>query len=205
RAARGAPAGDEARARAPPPADLLPPAGASRPPPAPPGAPAPQRGGPADTVHPIVALVRERLAAAPARGSEADREDYAGLVAFYAESNGQPVWTSKDGFTPRAMQAMAEIRKADDWGLKASAFDLPTLAEGQATNEALAEAEIKLGVAALKYGRYARGGRLDPPAVSRMFDQKPVIYDPKSLMQALAVTDDVDTADAYLRNLHPKH
>src|SRR4029077_12496395 len=40
---------------------------------------------------------------------------------------------------------------------------------------------------------------------SRMFDQKPVLYDPKSLLQALAVTDEVDTADAYLRNLHPKH
>jgi len=186
--------------------DPLAPAEVSKPAPAAPGAPvATMEAKPAEAVHPIVALVRERLVAAPARGSEADKEDYAGLEAFYAEGNGQPVWTSNDGFRPRAVQAMAEIRKADDWGLKASAFDLPTLAEGQATNEALADAEIKLGLAALKYGRYARGGRLDPPAISRMFDQKPVIYDPKSLMQALAVTDDVDTADAYLRNLHPKH
>jgi murein L,D-transpeptidase YcbB/YkuD len=186
--------------------DPLAPAEVSKPAPAAPGAPVtPMEAKPADNVHPIVALVRERLAATPARGSEADQEDYAGLLAFYAQSNGEPVWTSKDGFTPRATQAMAEIRRADDWGLKASAFDLPTLPVGQVTDEALADAEIKLGIAALKYGRYARGGRLDPPSVSRMFDQKPVIYDPKSLLQALAVTDDVDTADAYLRNLHPKH
>jgi murein L,D-transpeptidase YcbB/YkuD len=186
--------------------DPLAPAEVSKPAPAAPGAPVtPMEAKPADNVHPIVALVRERLAATPARGSEADQEDYAGLLAFYAQSNGEPVWTSKDGFTPRATQAMAEIRRADDWGLKASAFDLPTLPDGQVTDEALADAEIKLGIAALKYGRYARGGRLDPPSVSRMFDQKPVIYDPKSLLQALAVTDDVDTADAYLRNLHPKH
>ena len=185
--------------------DPLAPAEVSKPAPVAPGAPVAPTAGPADTVHPIVALVRERLAATPARGSEADKEDYAGLVAFYAESHGPPVWTSKDGFTPRARQAMAEIRRADDWGLKASAFDLPTLPDGQATDETLADAEIKLSLAALKYGRYARGGRLDPPSVSRMFDQKPVIYDPKSLLQALAVTDEVDTADAYLRNLHPKH
>ena len=185
--------------------DPLAPVEVSKPAPAAPGAPVAPTAGAADTVHPIVALVRERLTATPARGSEADKEDYAGLVAFYAESHGAPVWTSKDGFTPRARQAMAEIRRADDWGLKASAFELPTLPDGQATDETLADAEIKLSLAALKYGRYARGGRLDPPAVSRMFDRKPVIYDPKSLLQALAVTDDTDTADAYLRNLHPKH
>src|SRR5215475_3131794 len=185
--------------------DPLAPAEVSKPAPVAPGAPVAPTAGPTDTVHPVVALVRERLAATPARGSDADREDYAGLVAFYAESSGQPVWTSKVGFTSRATQAMAEIRRADDWGLKASAFELPTLPDGQATDEALADAEIKLGLAALKYGRYARGGRLDPPSVSRMFDRKPVIYDPKSLLQALAVTDDADTAEAYLRNLHPKH
>ena len=186
--------------------DPLAPVEVNKPAPAAPGAPVtPMAVKPADDVHPIVARVRERLAATPARGSEADKEDYAGLVAFYAENSGQPIWTSKDGFTPRATQAMAEIRRADDWGLKASAFDLPTLPDGQATDEVLADAEIKLGLAALKYGRYARGGRLDPPSVSRMFDQKPVIYDPKSLLQALAITDEADTADAYLRNLHPKH
>jgi L,D-transpeptidase YcbB len=185
--------------------DPLAPVEVSKPAPAAPGAPVAPTAGPADTVHPIVALVRERLAATPARGSEADKEDYAGLVAFYAESHGPPIWTSKDGFTPRAMQAMAEIRRADDWGLKASAFELPTLPDSQATDEVLADAEIKLSLAALKYGRFARGGRLDPPSVSRMFDRKPVIYDPKSLLQALAVTDDTETADAYLRNLHPKH
>jgi len=66
----------------------------------------------------------------------------------------------------------------------------------------LAEAEIKLGLAVLKYGRYARGGRLDPSSVSRMFDQRPKVYDPKSLMQAIAASA---SPDAYLRELHPQH
>ena len=60
-------------------------------------------------------------------------------------------------------RAIGELRKADDWGLKAAAFDVPSLPEGPATAEALADAEIKLGLAVLKYGRHARGGRLDPP------------------------------------------
>ena len=171
------------------------------PPPAAPGTPAaPADAAAAETADPIVALVRERLAAAAEGTKGSEREDHDGLVAHYGHAN-QPIWTSKDGFTPRATAAMDEIRKADDWGLKASAFELPTLA-AQPTTEALAEAEIKLGVAVLKYARYARGGRVAPSSVSRLFDQKPVIYDPASVLSAVAATH---ATDAYLRDLHPKH
>jgi L,D-transpeptidase YcbB len=157
---------------------------------------------PPDAVDPIVAMVRQRLAAPLARGGSGERDDHAGLAAFYADGNGQPVWTSKDGFTPKAQLALEEIRRADDWGLRASAFKLPAAPGPSASTEALADAEIELGLAVLKYGRQARGGRVEPSSVSRMFDQKPTIYDPKTLMQAVAVSSAVD---AYLRDLHPKH
>jgi murein L,D-transpeptidase YcbB/YkuD len=181
--------------------DPLTPPEAGGPAPLAPGAPAASPANAAQEVDPVVALVRERLAAPPSRGNAAEREDYAGLAAFYAEGNGQPVWTSTGGFSPRAQQAIAEIRKADDWGLKASDFDLPS-APNAANPSARADAEIKLGLAVLKYGRQARGGRLDPSAVSHMFDVKPSVYQPKSLMQAIAAAD---SADAYLRDLHPRH
>ena len=42
------------------------------------------------------------------------------------------LWVTSDGFTAKATHAMAEIRKADDWGLTASAFELPHLAPGTA-------------------------------------------------------------------------
>jgi|RhiMethySRZTD1v2_1073278.scaffolds.fasta_scaffold33401_1 L,D-transpeptidase YcbB len=184
--------------------DPLTPPEVTGPAPAAPGAPpvAAPEAKPAAEVDPIVVQVRQRLAAAPAVGSDADRADHTALVEYYAGGPDQPIWTSKDGFTPRAQQALAEIRKADDWGLKASAFDLPTLQQGSASVETLADAEIKLGRAVLKYGRHARGGRVEPVSISRLFDQKPTIYDPKTLMQAIAAAE---AADAYLRNLHPKH
>ncbi len=183
--------------------DPLTPAEVDKPAPAAPGAPttAPE-AKPAAEIDPIVTLVRQRLEGAPPpRGTTADRDDHAALVAFYATAS-QPIWTSKDGFTARATQAVGEIRKADDWGLKASAFDLAAAPEKTATPGELAEAELKLGLAVLKYGRHARGGRVDPPSISRIFDQKPTIYDPKTLIGAVAVSDAVD---AYLRDLHPKH
>ena len=165
-----------------------------------PGVPAVQ-AKPAEEAHPIVALVRQRLATPPARASAGEREDHAGLAAYYAEAS-QPVWTGKDGLTPRATLALGEIRKADDWGLRAAAFDLPGSPDGSAAPEALAEVEIKVGLAVLKYARHARGGRVDPLSVSRLYDQKPITYDPKTLMQAIAASN---AADAYLRDLHPKH
>ncbi len=150
---------------------------------------------------PIVAALRQRLASMQPPHNAADREDNAALVAFYARSR-DAVWTSKDALTARARQAIAEIGRADDWGLKASAFELPTLAESPASPEAIADSEIKLSVAVLKYARQARGGRLEPSAVSRKFDQRPRVYDPGSVMLAIANADDVE---GYLRGLHPKH
>ncbi len=181
--------------------DPLAPPETTGPAPAAPGAPAAVPDAVADqNADPIMLQVRERLSASVPRGKGSEREDYDGLVAYYARA-GQPVWTNKDGLTSRATAAIEEIRKADDWGLKASAFELPVIG-ALPTTEALAEAEIKLGIAVLKYARHARGGRADPSSISRMIDQKPVIYDPSSVLAALAAAN---VADAYLRELHPKH
>jgi hypothetical protein len=51
-----------------------------------------------------------------------DRQDREALARFYAGRQHEPVWVSAAGFTPAAQAAMAEIRRADDWGLEASAF-----------------------------------------------------------------------------------
>ncbi|KAB2912101.1 MAG: L,D-transpeptidase family protein [Hyphomicrobiaceae bacterium] len=157
---------------------------------------------PQEQADPIVVLVRQRLNDAAARSIPGHRDDVAGLAAFYASEAGRSIWTGKAGFTARAAAAMAEIRKADDWGLKAAAFDLPVLPGSAPSPEVLADAEIKLSMAVLTYARHARGGRVDPRSISRLLDRKPSIFDPKSLLLAVAGSDAVD---AYLRGLHPKH
>ena len=150
---------------------------------------------------PIVLAARRRFAGMPPPHSGGDREDDAALVAFYGRTR-DPVWTTKDGFTTRAKQAIGEIGKADNWGLKSSAFDLPELAQTTLGAETLADSEIKLSIAVLKFARQARGGQLEPSAVSRKFDQRPPVYDPFSVMLAIANAGD---AGGYLRGLHPKH
>lgn len=183
--------------------DPLAPAEVDKPAPVAPGAPAPTEaaGTPPADADPVVILVRERLASQPPARILGAKDDIAGAKAFYAERT-QPVWTSKDGLSPRARLAMDEISRADDWGLKASAFELPILPEGPPSTEALAEVEAKLSLAVLRYARHARGGRVEPSSVSRKFDQKPEIFEPRSVMQGIATAD---AADAYLRGLHPRH
>ena len=68
-------------------------------------------------VDPIIAEVRRRLAE-PAR-RDVHRGDRAALTAFYAARTGEPVWVTGSGLNARAQDAIAEIRKAEDWGLVA--------------------------------------------------------------------------------------
>lgn len=168
---------------------------------APPSTEAPAAPPPAPVVEvdPLVAQVRQ-LAAAPARGNviAADRT---AVAEFYGDRTAT-IWVTTGGFTARARHAMAEIAKADDWGLEARAFDLPQLAPGDTSLAALAGAEVKLSLAVLKYARYARGGRFDPAQLSRNFDQKPTLREPKVVMEAVATTE---TPGNYLRDLHPRH
>jgi L,D-transpeptidase YcbB len=198
--APGAMALDASPAAAPDP--LTPPEEPNKPAKAPgaPEKPAETAQAPLPEPNPIAMQI---LAGAAKTGAKSDaREDVAGLTGYYTENKGEPIWTSASGLTPKALKAEHEIRNAGDWGLDASAFQLPANPGGQAKPEVLAEAELKLSLAVLKYARYARGGRLDPPSLSAIIDRRPHIYEPKSVLEAIAATD---SADAYLRGLHPRH
>jgi murein L,D-transpeptidase YcbB/YkuD len=149
----------------------------------------------------IVAQVRQKLAQ-PDIGRKTEAADRAALAAYYAERSGPPLWVTTGGFSSRALQVIAEIGKADDWGLSAAAFPLPKIGGGPQDTATLADTEIKLGLAVLKYARHARGGRLDPSQLSPFLDLRPNLHDPKSVIQAIATAPE---SDAYLRSLHPKH
>jgi murein L,D-transpeptidase YcbB/YkuD len=98
---------------------------------------------------------------------------------------------------------IAEIKKANDWGLDASAFVLPD-ATGTLSEDNAAEAELKLSIAALTYARHARGGRITDPAtqLSSYLDRQPQLPDPKVVLAELAGPNPPDKA---LRGFHPQH
>src|SRR5262245_9703017 len=65
--------------------------------------------------------------AAEGRLSAADKADRAALLQFYQARQNEPVWISPTGLTPAAGATVAELSRADDWGLDASAFRTPAL------------------------------------------------------------------------------
>lgn len=150
----------------------------------------------------LTALVAKLAASEKSPDRQTDPNDWSAIKAFYTVGETRLVWTNEKGFTDRAKRVLDEIRKADDWGLVASDFDLPKLTSTTPEPTVLADAELKTGLAVLKYARHARGGRLNPRSVSRLFDQKPDLLEPISVLLLISKSD---TAGAFLRELHPQH
>ncbi|HKA65505.1 MAG TPA: L,D-transpeptidase family protein [Methyloceanibacter sp.] len=156
---------------------------------------------PAPVADPVIAGIRNKLAD-PNLRKGVHPADLAALDAFYAQRSGPPVWVTPMGFSSRAQATIDEIGKADDWGLSASAFQLPSAGILPKTADEQAVAEIKLQLAVLKYARFARGGRVNPSNLSSILDLDPPIRDPKIVLAEISVSP---TPDNYLQSLHPKH
>ena len=148
----------------------------------------------------VLQLIRQSLAAPSRKGIE--EQDRAALVAYYALADRAPVWVSDAGLNTRATALIAELKAADDWGLTPSSYETPDAQSGLTSPEARADAEVRIDLAALKYARHARGGRIDVSLLGRNVDQKPPILDPKLVIDGLVAAPD---AAAYLRDLHPRH
>ncbi|KAB2849929.1 MAG: L,D-transpeptidase family protein [Hyphomicrobiaceae bacterium] len=155
---------------------------------------------PAET-SPVVALLLQSIS--QGKGTAvAHADDRKAVEAFYAENGGLPIWTSAEGYLPRARSAIEELEKAADFGLDPKAFVVPAQTSAFAAPSAQAEAELSLALAVLKYARHARGGRLDVKQISRMIDREPGPFEPKSVLAALSVSED---AAASLRRFQPQH
>jgi len=149
---------------------------------------------------PVVAEIRAKLAD-PSVQKHVSATDLKALEEFYGAHEGAPLWVTDAGFTDKARAVIAEIGKADDWGLEASAFDLPPANDLLATQNALADDELQLSIAILKYARYAQVGRLTPSQASPLFDQHPAPRNPKTVLTEIAAASAPDT---YLSSLHPQ-
>ncbi len=166
---------------------------------------------------PEAEALRQALSRLPAGDSDEQRNETAALVSFYEMRGYAPLWlTSQGGLTAKASLLIAEIRRADERGLNPRDFPLPaglegdgTVAEIDGTSAAtppatIAASEISISLAILKYGRYARGGRIINPAsqLSSYLDRRPQLLKPISILDGIAAAEQ---PDVYLRSLHPAH
>ncbi len=156
---------------------------------------------------PIGAALQQKLAVRM-RGDEGEMQDRAALATYYATQGFRPIWVSQTGLNDKGRALAAEFGKAGEWGLEAAEFAVPTLApaaEGTPIEvPVLADAELTLSLSAMKYARFARGGRIMDPAtqLSSYLDRKPLPYEPVSVITTLSTAPE---PGLYLRTLHPKH
>jgi L,D-transpeptidase YcbB len=157
---------------------------------------------PVDTAQ--AAALRSVLANLEPASTDEERNENAALAAFYEERGYAPIWVTAGEFTPKASSVLAEIAKADEWGLDARDFTRPAPPAPNASAQNMAATEIGLARVILKYGRYARGGRIINPAeqLSSYIDRRPQLLKPRSILDGIAAAPE---PDAYLRKLHPQH
>jgi len=163
---------------------------------------------PAVPVDPIAETLRGRLASLDPGTTDEERAERAALIALYEARNHAPLWLSQPaGISGKGLALIAEFKRAGEWGLDASDFALPAVEPRAGVAPApgeIADAELQLSLAILKYGRYARGGRIIHPAaqLSSYLDRRPQLLKPKAILEGIA---GAENPDAYLRGLHPQH
>ena len=160
----------------------------------------PAESAPVVPTSPLQSLIQQNLSDAAVKTM--DKQDRAALVAYYADAANPTLWTTSTGLSTRATVAIDELQRAADWGLSPASFEVPGAKDTFSSLEQQAAAEVRIGLAVLKYARFARGGRIDVSQLGRNFDQKPPLLDPKTALQILAAAPDVAKA---LREFHPKH
>jgi L,D-transpeptidase YcbB len=154
--------------------------------------------------EPIRIAVQNRLSEKFTAASGANKSEQGALVEYYSQPGQHPLWVDDKGLTDRGRAAMAEIAKADDYGLRASDYILPkpdtfNASDPKATDW-LADAEIKISFAVLGYANDARGGRINPQRLSENLDPSLALPNPSEVIESIAIRSD---PAAYLRSFQP--
>jgi hypothetical protein len=141
----------------------------------------------------------------PTAVRESHKREQEALVEHYSVPTRPLLWVDENGVTDRARFVIKEIAKADEYGLRATDYEVPE-PDGFARdvrNAAawLADAEIKIDLAVLRYTRDSAGGRINPGRLSKNLGPG-LLPDPPEVLKSIALESD---PVAYLRSLQPRH
>ncbi|GHB38634.1 hypothetical protein GCM10007094_30130 [Pseudovibrio japonicus] len=122
------------------------------------------------------------------RNFHAKREAAAAKL-FYENRSFQPAWIVKGKLTTSALAVMETLQSADEEGLRSA--DYPVLAanfnaDGKATPEQIAVAELELTHSILKYAEDAQAGRVSPSSISKDITLRPERPDPIEALASVA-------------------
>jgi murein L,D-transpeptidase YcbB/YkuD len=148
--------------------------------------------------------IQTKLSAKFTTTTEHKKDEQGALVEYYAVPNQKLLWVDDNGLTERGKAVREEIAQADDYGLRASDYELPDAASFNAAQanaaDWLAKAEIKISYAVLDYAYDARGGRIVPLRLSPNLDPDLALPKPTEVIESIAIRSD---PAAYLRSFQP--
>jgi murein L,D-transpeptidase YcbB/YkuD len=148
--------------------------------------------------------VQNRLSEKFIAATDRKKNEQGALVEFYSSPNQEPLWVDTNGLTERGKAVIAEIKDADDYGLRSADYELPktdgfNASDPNATGW-LADAEIMVSYAVLDYAIDARGGRINPQRLSENLDPTLILPDPLETIESIGIRSD---PAAYLRSFQP--
>jgi murein L,D-transpeptidase YcbB/YkuD len=128
----------------------------------------------------------------------ADRkQDRPAIIAFYKARSFAPVWMENGAPVERARAAIGKVKGAAADGLDPDDYATPNL-DGLDSPQALAEADLRLTVAAMNYARHAQSGRVHPWRVSGNIEYPVPVPAAGDVLAKLAAAKDIaKTLDAF--------
>lgn len=131
------------------------------------------------------------------------------ILVFYTANQFKPIWTAGGHVLPRAVTMLKTMSKAGDDGLVAKNY-LPTgltsfdNVEEMIVNDpvAIAQFDIAMTAATLKYARHMSGGQFDPNRLSLYNDIKPQTVSADAVMKVLGFSP---FPESYIASLAPQN
>ena len=123
------------------------------------------------------------------------------IASFYEQRDNQPMWVDDNGLTAQARQVIAELKRADDWGMQASDYTVNDPGARPSRTQ-LIETELAVTKAAVHYAHDAHVGRFDPSRISELIDLMSTPPDPAAVLSGLLQAQD---PAAFLVSFQPKH
>ena len=154
-------------------------------------------------IEPIRVAIQNRLST-PLNASERRKREQGTLVEYYSVPTKPLLWIDDNGLTDGAKSVMEEIARADEYGLHAANYELPKPGDfgpdDVTSVDGLADAEVKISLAVLRYAQDARGGRIKPASLTKNLDPTLALPDPLEILDTMASRAD---PVIYLRSFHP--
>ncbi len=149
-----------------------------------------------------ISVKQSLIAAAKAGNGPFDVATAEAIERGYEQLGNLPIWVDGSGYNAKAHQIIEELKRAGDWGLTTADYAVPPINPATVTNAKLADAELALTRAAVKYARDAHVGRFDPQRISELIDLMSTPPDPVAVLTGLTSASD---PGAFLTSFNPRH